>query len=158
MAYVSMIKYNKRKDYLCRRKGLIMKNYKRILSLIMVVVIVAGLSLALAGCGDNETATYYLTNTTDRTFTVTLVKKVKNLQQWQNVGPGDTVEMNVEITKDVNVFKVFYSGQQSGRVELNPETYVDGGQYYIILYRTPGSTKDEYRLTPADGSYVPPEN
>ena len=158
MAYVSMIKYNKRKDYLCRRKGLIMKNYKRILSLIMVVVIVAGLSLALAGCGDNETATYYLTNTTDRTFTVTLVKDVKKLQEWKEVKPGDVVEMNVEITSKVNVFKVFYSGMQSGRVELDPEIYVDGGRYYIVLYRTPGSTKEDCTLVPDDGSYVPPEN
>jgi hypothetical protein len=124
----------------------------------MVIVLAAGLCISLAGCGTKETATYYITNTTQNTLTVKWIRNVKILQQWNEFEAGEVLEFKVDIDKKhPNVFSIFYGGTKVGRVELTPENgYVDGGKYYVIIFRTPNSSKDEYKLVPDDGSYVPP--
>lgn len=133
-----------------------MKNLKRNLSLFMAIVLVVVLCISLVSCVKPEKETYYITNTTDMTFRITLVKNVKNLDEWNDVKPGDTIEFNVEITKDVNILKIFYAGIAYGRISLYPEDgYVDGGHYNIVPLKTGDSAKDSYILVPADEPYVP---
>ncbi|MFA5341829.1 MAG: hypothetical protein WC332_08635 [Clostridia bacterium] len=134
-----------------------MKNFKRIFSLIMVIVLAAGLLFSLAGCQPAETATYYITNTTPNTLTVKWIRDVKILQQWNELKEGEVLEFKVDIKKEPNIFSMFYGGTKVGREVVSPETgYVDGGKYYIVIFRTPNSSKDEYKLVPDDGTYVPP--
>ena len=131
---------------------------KRVLSLVMVLVLLAGLCLSLAVCGEPETATYTITNTTPNTVALKWIRKVKIQQQWSDIKPGDVLEITMDIhKKDPNILSVFFGGFKVGRDVITPENgFVDGGKYYIIIFRTPGASKDEYKIVPDDGSYVKP--
>lgn len=133
-----------------------MKNLKRILSLLMAIVLVVMLSISLVSCTTPEKETYYITNTTDMVFRITLVKNVRNINEWNDVKPGDTIAFNVEMTEDVNILKIFYAGVAYGRISLYPKDgYVDGGHYNIVPLKTGDAAKDSYILVPADEPYIP---
>jgi hypothetical protein len=141
-----------------KKGGLYIMKLKRVLSLVMVLVLLAGLCLSLAGCGEPETATYTITNTTPNTVALKWIRKVKIQQQWSDIKPGDVLEITMDIhKKDPNILSVFFGGFKVGRDVITPENgFVDGGKYYIIIFRTPGASKDEYKIVPDDGSYVKP--
>lgn len=128
-----------------------MKNSRKIISLILVVGIVLALMVTLTGCFEKETATYYITNTTDEVFIYKLVKDLKILQTWVDVKPGDTIEMHVEITNKENTLKIFQAAKVRGRIHLKPEDgYVDGGYYNVVTHETPGATEINFILVPAN--------